>query len=130
LKILLDTNALVWSLTHEDGGSLGELAKRAIQGADCVYVSSISVVEIRVKSMLGKIVSHEGLLADVEEAGFVNLSFEAIHADAILNFPELARHDPFDRMLLAQASVEQLRFLTSDTILLSLSLPFTLNARE
>lgn len=56
------------------------------------------------------------------------LSGEASHA--LLDFPELQRHDPFDRLLLAQAKTENLSLLTADQTLLALNLPFVQDARK
>lgn len=80
--------------------------------------------------MLGKLVSSDDLLEDVAAAGLKNLSFDVVHADALANFPALSKHDPFDRMLIAQAQVEGMTLLTSDAALLSLGLSLTANSRE
>ena len=130
MKILLDTNALIWLLGQTNGKSLGHSAVQSIRDAEVVYVSSVSILEIRIKTMLGKLVSKEDLLDDVAAAGLKNLPFDTSHANAISKFPNLSKHDPFDRMLLAQAQVEGTSFLTSDTILLGLNLPFVVNARK
>ena len=130
MKILLDTNALIWLTTQVDGRSLGPKAKQSIENADEVYVSSVSILEIRIKTMLGKLVSSDDLLEDVAAAGLKSLSFDIAHADALSNFPDLSRHDPFDRMLIAQAQVEGMTLLTSDAVLLSLGLSLTANSRE
>jgi hypothetical protein len=44
----------------------------------------------------------------------VLLSITAEHAEALGDFPELTRHDPFDRLLVAQASRTGLQLLTAD----------------
>jgi PIN domain nuclease of toxin-antitoxin system len=130
LKILLDTNALIWLIEQTDKKSLGNGALKLINEAEVVYVSSVSILEIRIKTMLGKLVSEKDLVNDTKLAGLKNLSFEMSHADAILSFPDLQRHDLFDRMLLAQAQVEGLTFLTSDNTLLGLNISFIVNARK
>ncbi|HUC95840.1 MAG TPA: type II toxin-antitoxin system VapC family toxin [Candidatus Saccharimonadia bacterium] len=130
MKILLDTNALIWLLSQEDGGLLGKQARASIHSADIVYVSSVSILEIQIKTMLGKIKSSPDLIQDIDLAGLKNLSFDTSHANAIGNFSNLSKHDPFDRMLLAQSQVESLVLLTSDSVLLDLKLPFILNARK
>jgi len=130
LRILLDTNALIWLIGQTGNQPLGQRATQYVHEADAVYASSISILEIRIKTMLGKLVSDDELIADIAAAGLKNLSFDTAHADAIRNFPTLKKHDPFDRMLLAQAQVEEMTLLTSDTILLDLNLQFTANARK
>lgn len=64
------------------------------------------------------------------KSGLVELDFNANHAEAIPNFQSLARHDPFDRMILAQAQAEGLTLLTADETLLGLGLNFVVDARE
>ncbi|MDN5796628.1 MAG: hypothetical protein L0H79_12845 [Intrasporangium sp.] len=57
------------------------------------------------------------------------MPFHASHAKEVGRFAALAHHDPFDRMLLAQASAEGMRFLTSDAVLLGLGLDWVVDAR-
>jgi PIN domain nuclease of toxin-antitoxin system len=52
--------------------------------------------------------------------GMMLLSITAEHAEAIRDFPELSRHDPFDRPLVAQAPHAGLQLLTPDPLLLNL----------
>ena len=60
--------------------------------------------------------------------GLALLSITAEHAEATRDFPELARHDPFDRLLVAQASRAGLRLLTADQTLLGLGRDFITDA--
>lgn len=130
MKLLLDTNTLIWLLGQIDGDSLGPKAKLLIQNADAVYASSVNILEIRIKTMLGKLVSADDLVEDIVAAGLKNLTFDISHADAITNFPTLSRHDPFDRMLIAQAQVEGMTLLTSDGVLLNLDNVSTADSRK
>jgi PIN domain nuclease of toxin-antitoxin system len=74
-----------------------------------------------IKAMLGKLLAEQGL---------VPLSITAQDAESIREFPELIRHDPFDRLLVAQASQAGLQLLTADRVLLGLGHVFILNATE
>ena len=133
MSILLDTNALIWLLNTPSGDPLGKEAKQYIGNAEAVYASSISVLEVRIKAMLGKLEAPETLLADITSAGLKSLPFTMEHAEALKHFPALSKHDPFDRMLLAQAKAEEFVFITSDTILLSQSsqkFGFLVDARQ
>lgn len=56
------------------------------------------------------------------------LSVTAEHAEGIRDYPELTRHDPFDRLLVAQADQAGLRLLTADRLLLELQRDFILDA--
>lgn len=130
MRLLLDTNALLWTSDEKRVRSLGKEAYRLIQSSDLVYFSSLSIAEITIKTMLGK----SNLSADATKAattsGLLELPFTAKHAEALGGFQSLGRHDPFDRMLLAQASVEQLVLLTADKLLLQLGLNYVADARE
>jgi len=101
-----------------------------LKDADEVYASAVSVLEIRIKTMLGKLTSEDDLLADIKEAGLMTLSFNVNHADALVNFPELRKHDPFDRMLIAQAECEKMTLLTSDTKLLGFAHSYVSDSRK
>lgn len=70
------------------------------------------------------------LRGEVERAGLTELPFRASHAEEVGRLPALARHDPFDRMLLAQASAEGMRFLTSDAALLGHGLDWVVDTRR
>lgn len=129
MNLLLDTNALVWALDKRRLKSLGRQAHRTMESSGAVYFSSISLAELQIKAMTGKFKS----LPDVEKAladGFLLMDFKADHAQAIGNFPGLIRHDPFDRMIIAQAFSEGLTLLTADETLLGLGLNYIVDARE
>ncbi len=53
-----------------------------------------------------------------------------LHTLAVEDYPQLNGHDPFDRLLVAQAGVEQLTLLTAAARLLPAGLSFTLDARR
>ncbi|HVC36454.1 MAG TPA: type II toxin-antitoxin system VapC family toxin [Candidatus Dormibacteraeota bacterium] len=130
MKVLLDTNALIWLLGDIDGASLGAKAKQLIENADEVYASSVNILEIRIKTMLGKLQSEDSLAEDISAAGLKSLSFDIKHADALTLFPTLRKHDPFDRMLIAQSQVESMVLITSDNVLLKLSNTQTADSRK
>ena len=81
-----------------------------------VLVSSASVWEISIKAALGRL---EIELDDLEEAiaknGFRPLPIGLRHAITAGRLPNVHR-DPFDRMLVAQASVEELRVVSHDRV--------------
>jgi PIN domain nuclease of toxin-antitoxin system len=54
----------------------------------------------------------------------------AEHAEAIRDFPELVRHGPFGRLLVAQASRAGLRLLSADQVLLGLGRDCIVDARQ
>ncbi|CAN5489377.1 MAG: type II toxin-antitoxin system VapC family toxin [Acidimicrobiia bacterium] len=125
--LLLDSHVLLWVLTGRR--SLGPAAAKAIQAAAAVYVSAATVWELTIKAMLGKVRLPDRFADQLEEQGLASLDVTAQHAAGIQAFPELALHDPFDRLLLAQARIEGLRLLTADRVLLALDRPFIVDAR-
>jgi PIN domain nuclease of toxin-antitoxin system len=124
--LLLDSQALLWLL--DDNPRLGSQARRAITSAQGVHVSAATVWELTIKTMLGKLTVPNDLGKRLPEQGLELLSVTAEHAEAIREFPELIRHDPFDRLIVAQASCAGLRLLTADHVLLDLRRDFILDA--
>ena len=124
--LLLDSQALLWLL--DDNPRLGPQARQAITSAQGVHVSAATVWELTIKTMLGKLSVPADLSKKLTAQGLALLSITAEHAEALHDFPELARHDPFDRLLVAQASRTGLRLLTADQVLLNLDRDFILDA--
>jgi PIN domain nuclease of toxin-antitoxin system len=123
--MLLDSQAVLWVLTGSD--RLGPGSRQLIESSTA-HVSAASVWELTIKSMLGKLDLPSGLPGVLEDEGFVLLAVGAVHAEAIREFPELARHDPFDRLLVAQAHVERMSLVTADRVLLGLNKDFLVDA--
>jgi PIN domain nuclease of toxin-antitoxin system len=124
--LLLDSQALLWLL--DDSPRLGPQARKAITSAQGVHVSAATVWELTIKSMPGKLTVPADLSKRLGGQGLELLSVSAEHAEAIRDFPELTRHDPFDRLLVAQAARAGLRLLTADHVLLDLRREFILDA--
>jgi PIN domain nuclease of toxin-antitoxin system len=124
--LLLDSQALLWLL--DDNPRLGARARQAITSAQGVHVSAATIWELTIKSMLGKLSVPADLSQRLSAQGLAPLSITAEHAEAIRDFPELVRHDPFDRLLVAQAARAGLQLLTADQILLGLSRDFIIDA--
>ncbi|MDN5790598.1 MAG: type II toxin-antitoxin system VapC family toxin [Micrococcales bacterium] len=124
--ILLDTNAVIRVFTGSPG--LGAEAREAI-ASDHAHFSAVSVTEIVIKAMLGRVPGWPSLPDWLVRSGLHELPLKARHAQAIESFPALTRHDPFDRMLLGQAKAEGMRLLTSDRVLLALGLDWIVDTR-
>ena len=93
-----------------------------------VHVSAATVWELTIKAMLGKLSVPDKLASRLVEQGLSLLSITAEHAEGVREFPELTRHDPFDRLLVAQASQAGLRLLTADRVLLGLGRDLVVDA--
>ncbi|MBK9086307.1 MAG: type II toxin-antitoxin system VapC family toxin [Sterolibacteriaceae bacterium] len=115
MRLLLDTHVFLWSVT--DNRKLKRAARDFILAADEVYVSAASIWEIAIKARLGKIEGDPEELAEaIAPSGFHELPVTARHGAAVARLPAL-HADPFDRLLVAQAMSEPLRFLTADSML-------------
>ena len=115
MRLLLDTHVLLWWLA--DDRKLAKPARDIIANPDNdVHVSSASVWEAAIKAALGRL---EIDLDDLEDAivrnGFRPLPVGFRHAVTAGRLPSVYR-DPFDRMLVAQASVEELRVVSHDRV--------------
>ena len=115
MRLLLDTHVLLWWLS--DDRKLAASGRQIIANPNNdVFVSSASVWEISIKTALGRL---EIELDDLENAialnGFRSLPIGFRHAITAGRLPAVHR-DPFDRMLVAQASVEELRIVSHDRV--------------
>jgi PIN domain nuclease of toxin-antitoxin system len=108
--LLLDTHVLIW---WDEGARLRAEGKSAIQHADVVFVSAVTGWEIAIKTSMGRLRPSRSVSEAISESGFEELPLRLHHAAALLRLPLLHR-DPFDRMLLAQASAEHLTIVTRD----------------
>ena len=112
-RILLDTNVVVWLLLG-DRASVSADAVRALEDASNeVALSAASVWEIAVKRSLGKLTIPDGWARVLARLGFAPMPVTAVHAEAVEQLPWHHR-DPFDRLLVAQASVERCALVTAD----------------
>ena len=111
-RLLLDTHVLLWSLT--DPQRLSQRAREAVEDPHSeVFVSPISGWEIALKRALGKLQAPETLEASIKKQGFTPLPLTFHHAEQAGTLPP-HHGDPFDRMLVAQAQIEELIVVTSD----------------
>jgi PIN domain nuclease of toxin-antitoxin system len=114
VRLLLDTHAFLWWVT--DNRSLSRKAYAAIEDRDSeVFVSAASAWEIATKFRLGRL-DEAGVLAgnvagEIASEGFQPLPISVAHAQMAGSLPGKLQ-DPFDRMLIAQAMLENLTLVT------------------
>lgn len=112
LRLLLDTNVLLWLLTEPE--HLSSNALEAIENsANAVYVSVVGVWEISIKAAKGKLQTPPDLEMALKQQRFDTLPVTLQHVLAVESLPD-HHGDPFDRMLVAQAQAEGLTLVTSD----------------
>jgi PIN domain nuclease of toxin-antitoxin system len=117
VKLLLDTQLLLWAAGKSS--RLSELARALIEAPDNeLFFSAASLWEIAIKRGLGRPgfqadprVLRRGLL----DNGYSELPVSSEHAVAVESLAPIHK-DPFDRILVAQATVEGITLLTADSV--------------
>ncbi len=112
MRLLVDTNALLWFLAGSD--RLRPAARAAVEDADVVTVSVASLWEATIKASLGRLSLSVDLGPATTDQGMQRLDIRDAHLARLATLP-LHHRDPFDRMLIAQAQAEALTIVTSDS---------------
>ena len=112
MRLLPDTHAALWLLGGDE--RLSRRAERLLKDASNEVLLSAAVVwEVSVKRSLGKLDAPEGFADLLLDAGAAPLAVSIEHAEAVAALPWHHR-DPFDRMLVVQADIEQAVLVTDD----------------
>jgi PIN domain nuclease of toxin-antitoxin system len=124
---LVDTQLLLWAALQPDHLSAAAMAVLEDRASGLMF-SSASIWEVAIKASKGRPdfrVDPRLLRRALLENGYSELSISSEHAVAVSDLP--GRHgDPFDRIQVAQARVEGLVFLTSDSVLANYGSPIQL----
>lgn len=112
MRLLLDTHLLLWWVANN--GKLSEQARALISDPEnTVFISAVSLWEIWLKESLGKLRLPADFENKLESESFESLPLTGPQTRQVARLPWYHR-DPFDRMLVAQAQVEDLTLLTAD----------------
>lgn len=116
MSYLIDTHILLWWLF--DDPKLTLECRDIIRNPDCrIFVSSVSAWEIATKYRIGKLPEAKQIIAEYSQilvqAKFVELAVTSVHALRAGSLP-IKHRDPFDRMIMAQAELENLPVITHD----------------
>lgn len=119
MRALLDTHSFLWFST--DDPALSAQADQLIADpANEILLSVASLWEIAIKVSIGKLgltrSFEEAVLAPMSENGIRLLDVQVRHVREILTLPHHHR-DPFDRMIVAQARVENIPIISVDMVL-------------
>ncbi len=117
MRLLLDTHMLIWA--GEGPERVPDAAVALILDADSIYFSVISIWEIAIKTARKKPgfqIDPDDLRQALLASGYVEVPVNGEHACAAGRLPPIHK-DPFDRMLVAQATSEDLTLLTADATL-------------
>ena len=122
MNLLLDTCVLLWWL-DDPTTLLSEQALTAIKEPDNkIIVSVVSAWEIAIKKALNKLEAPEDLKEMIIDSGFELMPVDYEHAWQVKDLPPHHR-DPFDRLLVTQATVENLTLVTRDSYLEAYNVP-------
>ena len=126
LVLVLDTNALFSILSNPN--QFGRKTQKLLAKSSEVYFSPVSVFEIAIKEMLGKIKLRHPLGALLKEHDLGSLPLRVEDALETYSLPSLVRHDPFDRLILATAKSRGATLITSDGRMLDLGFDWILDS--
>lgn len=123
MRVLLDTHILLWALADDE--RLPEKARRVIEdGENEVYFSVISLWEIELKHLAHSEafpITAKDVSEYCEQAGYSLLRLRKEHIyglSSLSRSEDIPRHkDPFDRVLICQASGEDMMFVTHDGLI-------------
>ncbi len=118
MRLLLDTHTVLWWFNGNP--ALSTSAKAAIEDeTNDVFVSAVSAMEVTTKHRIGKLPEAEALsrrfLEMVDHEGFHPLPISLGHG-ALAGRLSIANRDPFDRLLIAQALVEDMVLASNERI--------------
>jgi PIN domain nuclease of toxin-antitoxin system len=115
MKLLPDTHLILWAFDNP-----GKLSRSAIELMDDehnqLFFSALTIWEATIKSALQKRdfkVDARELRSGLLNNGYTELPITSEHAIAVYGLPPIHK-DPFDRLLIAQATVEGITLLTAD----------------
>lgn len=116
MRLLLDTHAFLWSAMEPE--TLSAQARKAIADPqNDVYVSAAAAWEIAIKVNRGKLIVPGDPIAwfpsRLRALAFADLPISSAHGSAAGSLPQI-HNDPFDRIMIAQAQIEGLLFVTRD----------------
>jgi len=116
MNLLLDSHSFVW--WRDEPRKLSRTAFAEISNSsNNVFLSVVTVWELQIKIVLNKFTIKGGLENAVKDEqqnnGFQILSVQLVHAFYLENLPPHHK-DPFDRLLISQATVEKMTLVTAD----------------
>jgi len=122
MKLLLDSHAFIWS--YDKQHKLSQRSRWELSNpANNLFLSVVSIWEIQIKIQNNKLKFQDTFADVIAEQQQINglqiLPMQLSHALYLENLP-LHHKDPFDRLLISQAVVENMTLVSADAILLSI----------
>ncbi|WP_422773589.1 type II toxin-antitoxin system VapC family toxin [Plantactinospora sp. WMMC1484] len=112
MSLLLDTHVALWAITGDV--TLGNEFLDRLRHDPDIFLSPVTLWEITIKQATGKLAGPTDLVEQVRDMGFGELPVTHAHVIAAGRLPPHHR-DPFDRMLVAQASIEGMTLASRDS---------------
>ena len=118
MNLLLDSNILIWFTLTPDRLS-AKVTELIADKNNNLFISIASIWEIQIKLQTQKLTLNlplSTLIKDLQQSsGIQILDITLAHIYALDNLPNEHR-DPFDRIMIAQAMVEEMPFLSADKV--------------
>lgn len=124
MRLLLDTNVVIWMLGSPDRLSVSAIAILDASSNE-LWISTSTIHEIAVKVSIGKLKMPADFLRILASKGCGFLSPSVEDAWRVSELP-LIHRDPFDRLLVAQAIGGGLTLMTGDRLLSRYAVPVLL----
>jgi len=112
-RLLLDTNVVVWLLLNDRDAVSAKAVRALLDEHNSVSLSAVSVWEIAIKRSLGKLDIEPDWGRALVRLDFDPLPVTSVHAQQVEHLPWHHR-DPFDRLLVAQATLEDHALVSAD----------------
>ena len=117
MRYLIDTQVFLWFITGSP--ELSKKAREILENGDNeIFISIASLWEISIKTSLGKLTingPYSTVIDDVIENEIEILPINFVHTVEQSKLP-FHHKDPFDRLIIAQALVEEMNLVSSDRI--------------
>lgn len=118
MNLLLDSHVFLW-LMNEPERVPGQVLTMCENAENTLYLSVASVWELQIKHALGKLIMRQPLKVILDEQQQSNsmeiLPIKLTHQWRLADLPRI-HNDPFDRLLIAQAVVEDMRLISADRV--------------
>jgi PIN domain nuclease of toxin-antitoxin system len=115
MRYLLDTHVILWWLTTPE--IIKAKARKIIRDkSNPLFISSVSFWEMAIKKSLGRLTLPHNLIETLAAEGFKILSIQPEECLGVADLP-FHHSDPFDRLLIIQAKLQDLIMITRDAIM-------------
>ena len=125
-RAFIDTQVALWLAKGDSRLSSGTL--KWLNSSSETVMSALSIAELEIKAGIGKLALPKDFADVFLNQGIKIEAFDQESAASLSRFPSLVRHDPFDRMILAQAAAKpNTTFFTADRELVGLGLDWVVS---